>query len=293
MTEPTTPTPNESELPPRSAPHCLGVLLRLLLVVLFGSLLGAGIYFTFSSWIPTVKKEFLDPVEENTQRLDILESDLQGTLHQLKDAPEEIREEAAALQSEQLSLQETLQVLDLSLLDQQTDLERMKTDVAEQSTQVQQLTEDQATHSAARERDQEIIQYLATAQAAQSYLAEAIELVSIANRIDRANQQILHDNYGQAQEELISGIDQLSSLERQVPGNQQENLAALTDLLTKAVSDLPEDPNQASDRLILAWEILIGDLLPALNLDLRETPSPTASLSPTSSSPPPTATPSP
>ena len=46
-------------------------------------------------------------------------------------------------------------------------------------------------------------------------------------------------------------------------------------MIESAISDLPDQPTLAAGKLELAWELVLGDLLPLHDQDSQETPTPT------------------
>jgi len=258
-----------------SKPGALGILLRLLAAGLTGLLLGAAVYLSLSGWIPTLKDDLLQPVHHNTSRLQTLEAAQHGTLQAISRTPSSLKAEISGLKTTQFDLQETIQALE----SEQTGLIRTLTAVQgtpeSQATQLAALATQAAAFQESQDRSQEVIGYLATRQAASASLPFDIRLTQILLWINRAYQDILHTNYGQAEEEIKQAELRLAQLADQSPEAQQTALNEALTLLSKAAETLPGNPGLAKEQLDLAWELLLETVNQTYQPENPQTPTPT------------------
>jgi hypothetical protein len=129
---------------------------------------------------------------------------------------------------------------------------------------------------------------LATAQLSRSGIYGEIGLLKVLDLLSRANQFLLHSNYGQAEDILKSAIIELTELQERLPGFQQDVISNILDLVEQTIIDLPAKPTLAAEKLELAWQLGITGLLqldygeyigtvtptPYLNPDITPTPTP-------------------
>ena len=251
-----------------SNPGALGILLRLLAAGLTGLLLGAAVYLSLSGWIPTLKDDLLQPVHQNTSRLQTLEAGQHSTLLAFSNTPSSLVTEISALKTVQFGFQETIQ----SLESEQTEL---IITLNPQASQLAALSTQAAAFQESQDRSQKVISYLATRQAASASLPFDIHLTQLLLLINRAHQDILHTNYGQAEEEIKQAELRLAQLADQSPGAQQAALNEALTLLSKAAETLPGNPDLAREQLDLAWELLLETVNQTSQPGDSQTPTPT------------------
>ncbi len=84
-----------------------------------------------------------------------------------------------------------------------------------------------------------------------SGIYEEIGLLKVLDLLSRANQFLLHSNFGQAEEILQSAIIELTALQERLPGFQQDVISNILDLVEQTVIDLPAKPTLAAEKLDL------------------------------------------
>jgi predicted nuclease with TOPRIM domain len=214
-------------------------------------------------------------VHQNTSRLQTLEAAQHGTLQALSRTPSSQITEISALKTAQFDLQETIQSLD----SEQTELISTQTAVEStldlQASQLAALATQAAAFQESQDRSQEVIGYLATRQAASASLPFDIHLTQLLLWINRAHQDILHTNYGQAEGEIKQAELRLAQLADQSPGAQQPALNEALTLLSKAAETLPGNPDLAREQLDLAWELLLETVNRTSQPGDSQTPTPT------------------
>ena len=288
MNSETPPSPQVEK--PQRAPHKSlgGILLRLLFTVIVAVLLGAVIYFSAVGWIPYLDNRIFQPIDNNIAQLqELVETqavikDQIASLLATLDTSQSAQEEGTSL------YQSTLEALEQDIQQLKNNTGNLLTAVSGNTHMATQIQLQMATLSAEQSANERHISALATAQMNSIGIYEEIELLKVLELLSRANQFLLHSNYGQAEEILLSAKTELTDLQERLPGFQQGLISNILDLVEQTIIDLPAKPSLAAEKLELAWQLgitglpqlgdgeYIGTLTPTpyLNPDLTQTPSP-------------------
>lgn len=288
MNSETPPSP-QVEKPQRTPNKSLGgILLRLLLTVIVAVLLGAVIYFSAVGWIPYLDNKILQPIDNNiTQLQELVETqsvieDQIASLIATLDTSQSAQEEGTSL------YQSTLEALEQDIQQLKDNTDNLFTAVSDNTRMATQIQLQMATLTAQQSANDHHFSALATAQMSRIGIFEEIELLKVLDLLSRANQFLLHSNYGQAEEILQSAVIELTDLQERLPGFQQDAISNILDLVEQTIIDLPGKPTLAAEKLELAWQLGITGLpklgygeyidtvtpTPYLNPDLTPTPTP-------------------
>ena len=265
-----------------------GILLRLLLTVIAAVILGAIIYFSAVGWIPYLDNRVFQPIDNNSAHLQelvetqsILEDQVASLLATL-DTSQAAQEEGTTL------YQSTLESLGEDIQQLKDNTDNLLTAVSGNTYIATQIQLQMATLTAKQSANERHISALATAQMSRTGIYEEIKLLKVLDLLSRANQFLLHSNYGQAEEILQSAKIELTDLQERLPGFQQDLISNILDLVEQTIIDLPAKPTLAAEKLELAWQLGItglpqlsygenfGTVTPTmyLNPDLTPTPTP-------------------
>ena len=290
-----TQTSAQDPKPPQNTSTSLGlVLFRLSLTVITAILLGGAIYFATSGWIPFADKNIFQSVAENQSQIE----GIQYTQEALEDGLENI---SATLNASRGNKDDTLSEYQATLTRIEADLENLSEGIIsaqasiDTNTQIntymatvypQRLLEIEEKQS----NNSRFIEAIATAQMRAAGIDEDLALIRILDLFSRANQFILHANYGLAEESLISAKEELGVLFKTAPDFQQEYIQTILNHVEDAINDLPSKPALAADKLELAWQLGINGLPKPANLqgNLTQTPTPTLTPYPPQITPTPT-----
>jgi len=110
------------------------------------------------------------------------------------------------------------------------------------------------------------IDALATSQFNSLGINQDLDLLRILELLSRANQYLLHSNFGLVEETLETAKLALLNLQESLPGFQQEVISNMLNLVDQVIVDLPAKPALAADKLELAWQLGINGL-PQLGSD--------------------------
>jgi chromosome segregation ATPase len=233
--------------------RALAVGLRLLIVVLVGIGLGAGAYWG----LPAAYRDFIEPVRQNTLRLDQAESDLadirtsqrsasatqladladiQGRVAQQGEALSAMQADVGSLQASQPTLSAGMRTLD-QLSSEMGDLSAGATQVAGQI---------EALNAAGATPDP-------TAQA----LYQRVNTLRLMQLVTQAKLSMTEGNLGQAAADLESASAALSELANTATTEDQAALNDVATRLSLAQQELKNSPSVAADDLDIVWQLLV------------------------------------
>jgi len=256
-----------------------GILLRLILVLAAGCLVGAVIYFAASGWIPYLDQRIFQPIDTN-----------QALVQELKATQN-------ALEIEISSLQATVDKNQSG--DITTILDQLSEDVIHMQLEVDSNTYYSgtlapaliATVSTKQDSNLRNLSALATAQMRDSGNRQELELLRTLELLTWAHQYILHDNYGLAEKELEAAQEILSFMNSRVPPHQRVVVLEMLNLVDQCIADLPSRPAVAAEKLQLAWHMGVTEFPNESLYDQGGTVTPTPYITPTPTTSTPTPTP--
>ncbi len=233
--------------------RALGVTLRVLLVVLIGVGLGVGAYWG----VPAVYRDFIAPVQQNTQQLEQSRAELADLraaqrvasatqLAQLADIQGEIAqqgEDLSALQADVGSLQASQPTLAAGV----RSLDRLDSDLADLQAA--------ATRTAGQ------IEALGVAASTPNSTIQAVdqrlEILRLMQLVSQARLSLAEGNLGQAGTDVESAKAALSDL---ITRTGEDHQAALQDVGTRldlAQQEAKANPSVAAGDLDIAWQLLV------------------------------------
>lgn len=246
----------------------LRFLLRMLFVLVLAIGLGFGIYYAASRGIPELYKRYVQPVEDNTLRLDDLEGrqtqelgllnerieSLQSRLTDLEihsDNDKQIIAELEAQLNSTQNIQATQSAVLATLVPQAAGIEALHADLQMLQVALDQFSETVSANS------QEIISFSTEAQTTAARLNDLQQEVHILRTMEyltRARLFLSQGNLGQSEANIQAGRKELGSIISDAPDIEQ-----IIVYLDIALSALPDSPLAAADQLEGAWQILIQD----------------------------------
>ncbi len=258
------PSPETNKPKIRPIKSISGILLRLMLTIIAAVILGAVIYFSAVGWIPYLDNRVFQPIDDHT----VIIQELMETQSEMED---QITWLLGTIDSKQASLDEgitsyqlTQEIIELALQQLTEDISDIQATVGgntHMGTTIPFLLSTLVPQQFANIRH---IDALATAQMRKSYILqdilEEIELLKILELLSRTNQFLLHSNFGQAEETLLTAKLDLINLQENLPQSQREVISNMLNLVNQVIVDLPEKPTLAAEKLELAWQLGINGL---------------------------------
>lgn len=266
MDEETAPKQGKERKTSRSTRSIPGIILRITLVLLTGAVIGGVVYFSAVGWVPYLEQRIFDPIARNRdllQEVAATQSALENQLNVL------LEDQAKNSLSDAQNLESTITSAEQNIDQLEAEIETIS---AYSFTQVPALL---ATLTANQQAFEINLSALATAQ--MEYLGTGFEseFLRIIVLLSRANQFLLHDNYGLAEDQLAAAQQILLEMEEKLDDWQRVQASDLLNLIESIRADLPGQPALASGKLEHAWQLaLLGFQAPTIN-DLNGTPSPT------------------
>ncbi|MEJ2300356.1 MAG: hypothetical protein P8Y14_02490 [Anaerolineales bacterium] len=314
----------ENSVPPQPSfwARLGGVLIRVVFVIVIGIALGAGLYFGISA----LYRQFIQPVQEHSLRLNALENSFEQSTQQQSRRMEELasrldtletqgdrhKQSLANLQTrlDTLETAQSTQTASLATTDENlSNLESSLTDLSDRSESMQgaldalerDMQAAQADLKAAGSLTDSIseqvdengqnLHSLATLVVQESArwdgMRRELQVMRVMELITRSRFSLAQNNLSLAQSDIRAGRELLLGLEDELPANQAELVAEAGARLESALGDLPRAPVSAADELEGAWQLLLQ------GLPTPSTPTPTRAITPTSTAIPSTPTPTP
>jgi chromosome segregation ATPase len=259
-----------------------GVLLRLLLVVIIGVLIGGGIFYAVVAGGPALYRAYIQPIESSIARIEGAQTGQSEYNEFLNDRVEGLQARVEAMESQSDGYKQMLSELqsqidsinatpDTSEGDVKADIENLRQDtetqVAELQTTIDEIVSkidnlDQAVgdlSSSVDDTEQSLIE-MADQMSDQDTPIEALRrelrLVQAMELLTRARMNIAENNIGRATEDITAAQELLTNLESLVPKYQTETVAAINERVGSALEMIPDSPVLAADELEIAWELL-------------------------------------
>jgi chromosome segregation ATPase len=259
-----------------------GVLLRLLLVVIIGVLIGGGIFYAVVAGGPALYRAYIQPIESSIARIEGAQTGQSEYNEFLNDRVEGLQARVEAMESQSDGYKQMLSELqsqidsinatpDTSEGDVKADIENLRQDtetqVAELQTTIDEIVPkidnlDQAVgdlSSSVDDTEQSLIE-MADQMSDQDTPIEALRrelrLVQAMELLTRARMNIAENNIGRATEDITAAQELLTNLESLVPEYQTETVAAINERVGSALEMIPDSPVLAADELEIAWELL-------------------------------------
>ncbi|MEJ2412114.1 MAG: hypothetical protein P8Y34_03840, partial [Anaerolineales bacterium] len=243
------------------------VILRIILVLITGTVIGAVIYFNAVGWIPYFEQRIFQPIDSHQQeirRLQATQGSLETHIAGLSTALDAVRSG---------ELQPTQQALTTNLSDLENALDALESRVDENSYYSATLNPSLLSTAAARQQALDRnLSALATAQMEDARKSQEIDLLKVLVLLNRTKQFLMDDNFGLAEDTLATIEEYLLKIGSSPAGIDQQ-ASELLNLIDGASADLPYRPEIAADKLELAWELtLTGMLNPAGRGTVTPTP---------------------
>ena len=273
-------------------------VVRLLFTLIVAIGLGAAVYYAAAFGVPALRERYIQPVEENTQRIADLEAQQRQSLE---------------------ALTQQIESLHTRLTDLEIQNDRAKAQVAELENDLAAAKSAQATQAAAlttlapmpavlAETQNELSQVLTTLEDLSAgidtyalnigtlqteslnnttrvvQMQNELQMLRLMEALTRGRLFISQGNIAQAENSIHAGLMAADKLSETAPGYQMAALKQVRDQLQNALEYLVLSPLRAADQLDGAWQIT--------QQGLPDKPSPTPEAESTTQ-PAPSPTPSP
>ena len=254
--------PTERERRPSSSSvgwRVLRWIFRMLIVVLFGIALGAGIYYGVRSFY----RDAIEPLQTLDQRM----RDMETSVAQLSEALREERSSTADDRSE-LQARTASQTEELaSIAAQIARLENLIEEQEDAFDEIEQLREGldqiEANLVLTGEQLEELQVQVEAGDLPVERVEQNLQLMRVMNLMTRARLWIEQDNFGLADDDLQVALEIMQVLtEGEAGASETDLLPQISDHLTLALEVVRSNPGLAEEELEIAWKLLIEATAP-------------------------------
>lgn len=284
---------------PSGFAHLLLVLVRLILIILLGTLIGVGLFFGFKY----AYNQIVTPIRQNQTEIQSLNNRVNQQWDLIQEKNADLDDRLTLLESDQDSLNDQVSEMIIRIEQNAADLEALDlkfTDLVEKSDDLEEaivnLEEQDEQFSSINDEFQTILENMDVENQIKP-LKQDIAIFKILMQINRSLIFLIQDNLGIAEEELLVANQLLENLSA-ISQDNEEEIATWKARLDLAIGHLPNNPALASDDLEILWSLMYNgfneasDLLESESLEEGEVEE-TDQSSETSSSMTPTPTPKP
>lgn len=256
----------------------LKFLLRLAFVVLLAILLGSGIYLGIAYGLPALQRQYIQPVQDNSLRLDEMEAQYEQDMQQISrrqdaltkrletlEAQSDVNKELFANQQMQLDtlaeaqtnqtvILDELMPLETAVLDNTNALDELGADVETLQSEIEALNQTMSEHSQSlqslNDENEEQNEQLVAIQ-------RDLQLLWALDLLTRSRLFVEQDNYGLARSATEVVYDRIVVLQEEEFFDQNEVIEQIISYLENALESLPDNPGTAEDALQNAWQLLV------------------------------------
>ncbi len=209
----------------------------------------AAIYFG----TPYLYNKFILPVESNTARLSEIESKQATEIEQLTTQIAELKSRLADLETRQTSSA-------LTLAEAQGQITALEATVETHTETLKQLEIMQATLDSLALTSSNHESLLIGENSALAEIQRQVTMSRVIELLSRARLYLYGSNYGLAKIDVQAARDILSTLQNELPYDQNATLQDVLARLDLALENLPTYPVIAADDVDIAWQLLVDGL---------------------------------
>lgn len=230
-----------------------GFLLRIIVVIVLGIGLGAGVFYGSQK----LYRDFIATAQENRERLDQLENDLVLSDEMIETQVDQLEERLVELEGRLAVQAEDLAALEArveslrNLQDEQGDEVSALALLPDDVTGIEVMILDLAEKVEAIEAE------LSALGIPAHRLQYQLQLVRTMTLLTRARVSLIHDNLGLASEDISAATEVLNTMIEQGTPEEVEAYESILKRLELALDDIRTSPVIAADELEIAWKLLI------------------------------------
>lgn len=234
------------------------MIVRLSLLIIFGAILGAGAFYG----VPALYRDFIEPVQTNSDRISALEDALLKVQEENRNSALDVEERLAAIEGQEAAQQEKLSEFQAEIVKLQSQL-----GLADKNTpDLQSLAVSLGEIEEALQANAEEVAFLKASLAEPAASVQALEyklqLVRTMGLLTRARLWLTQNNYGLAMEEIQLASQTLQDADEIRIEQDTGALQEIVERLDLALQSLPYNPVIAADDLEIAWQMLVSVTAP-------------------------------
>jgi len=243
------------ERPPKNERNAgrriFGLFLRFLFILLLGVGIGVGVYYG----VPKLYKDFIQPVQDNTEAVAVLEKNLeqlQTDFHEnqanVSTSLTEVEGKAAGQQEQLAGLQARTEGLLTHMDEVQSELEGVQL-LLDSQQETEARLEDLGKRLSALEA------MLEEEDTPFDQIRMQIELLRVMELVTRARWWLIQDNSGKAVDDLTLAKEILGELNTEF--QEDDMILAMIERMDQILFEIPLSPVIAADDLEIVWQYLI------------------------------------
>lgn len=243
---------------PSAIVRFLKVLLRLILTLLFGIILGAALYFGFQF----VYQELVIPTQQNAADLQNMNARINQQWDLLQEKNKELEDRLSEMESDQESTTDQISELITDIEQISADLDAYQLQQEDLTTQIEKIDQsiidlmDQNKDLNAKNEDLiASIEDMEVEKKLQPVYQE-LQLFKVLLQVNRTRLFLVQDNYGLAKQELELASELLNSLLLSATELQENEILLWNSRLNLAIGHLPDNPILANDDLEILWSMM-------------------------------------
>ena len=234
-------------------------LLRFLIVVLLGGVLGVAIYFG----VPTLYRSAIEPIQVNTQRIAELEEALNQVQTTSSRQVEQVGERLVEIEGRLAEQGETLAAMEAELKVVQTSLEDQRNRVSQLRIFVDKVEDLTSDMDEMVTRVEALESNLTAVELPAASIGRQLQLIRAMTLLTKARLWLVQDNLGLAAEEIETARNLLDEVIGAEQDGEDEVLEQIVEKLDLALIDIRTTPIVAADELEIAWKLLVEVTRPA------------------------------
>ncbi len=242
---------------PSGLGRAIGILLRLIFVILLGVGIGAFAYFG----VPAFYRGAVEPVQENTRRIVLLEAARERELEAALNRSNRLEEELAAVEGRLVERGQEIDELMALAQAQQEAIDAQQTRLQQLDSLEDAIRALDTDLNAAASQIEELQLAVFEADAPTQRLARQLHLLRAMELLTRSRLWIAQDNLGLATSDVEAARDGLAALRQASPEEEAEALTPILERLDLALEALPATPSLAAADLEVAWQLLLDSTM--------------------------------
>lgn len=228
----------------------LGFFVRLFFVILVGAAIGVGAYYG----LPALYKDFIQPIQTNTQRVAALESNLASVQVDFREKQATLSKDISNVEGEVASQREGIAALNAQSDGWEIQLDEIKTEVDRLQSLTDRVQDLEDRLDVLSERLDMLELAIEVEDTPIEQIQEQIQLLRVMELVTRARMWIIQDNLGKATEDLTIAKEALDSLDAALDDG---SLTPIVERLDQILFEIPLSPVIAADDLEIVWKLLI------------------------------------
>lgn len=234
------------------------VLLRLILTLLFGIIVGVALYFGFQF----VYQELVIPTQQNTTSYQNLNTRIDQQWELLQEKNKELENRLSEMESDQENTTDQISELISDIEQISADLDAYQIQQEDLASQIKKIDQsivdlmDQDKDLTAQNKDLiASIENLEVEKKLQP-IYQDLQVFKVLLQVNRSRLFLVQNNYGLAKQELELANELLNALLLSATEEQENEILLWDARLNLAISHLPDNPILANDDLEILWTMM-------------------------------------